>query len=321
MTEQKTNKDRLLVVAGPTASGKTSLAVALAQCLSGEVVSADSMQVYRELFIGTARPTEQEMAGIPHHLLGFLPLTERYSVARYAADARAAIAAIHARGRQPILCGGTGLYIQAVTENLAFSEETGDETLEIRVRLQAQLAQAGGEAMLQKLMGVDPETAARLHPNDHGRIVRALEVFEQTGVPMSEWIRRSRAMPPPYDTGMVVLNFRDRAALYARIDRRVDEMLRQGLLEEAQEVLRSPYAPTAMQAIGYKELAPYFAGERSLDEAVARLKQETRRYAKRQLSWFRRVEGAHMLYVDEYAGLDRLVEAACDRLTKGEMCK
>lgn len=318
MTEQNTKTKRLIVVAGPTASGKTSLAVALAKRLCGEVVSADSMQVYRDLQIGTARPTDEEMAGVPHHLLGFLPLTERYSVARYAVDARAAIADVHARGRQPILCGGTGLYIQAVTENLAFSEETGDETLELRARLQAQMTELGGAAMLQQLAEIDPETAARLHPNDHGRIVRALEVFEQTGVPMSEWIRRSRALPPPYDTAMLVLNFRDRAALYARIDRRVDEMLRQGLLEEAEQVLRSPYAPTAMQAIGYKELAPYFAGERSLDEAVACLKQETRRYAKRQLSWFRRVAGAQMLYIDDYSAFDDLLNAAEQTLTKEE---
>lgn len=309
MTESST-KRRLLVVAGATASGKTALAVALAQRLCGEVVSADSMQVYRDLSIGTARPTEEEMGGVPHHLVGFLPLSERYSVARYAADARAVLEEVYARGRQPILCGGTGLYIQAVTENLAFSEEAGDETLALRARLREELARVGGAEMLRRLASVDPATAARLHPNDGGRIVRALEVYECTGVPMSEWVRRSKAAPPPYDTCMIVLNFRDRAALYARIDRRVDEMLRQGLLDEAREVLQSPAAPTAMQAIGYKELAPYFAGERTLDEAVENLKRETRRYAKRQLSWFRRIEHARTLYVDDYPTADRLIEAA-----------
>lgn len=304
------NTPRLLVVAGPTASGKTALAIALAAHLHGEVVSADSMQVYREPCIGTARPSVEEMAGVPHHLLGFLPLSERYSVARYAADARRVLAEIAARGHQPILCGGTGLYIQAVTENLAFSEQTGDETLALRARLQEEFAMRGGEALLARLAAVDPATAARLHPNDRGRIVRALEVFEQTGVTMSEWIRRSKATPPPYDTCMLTLHFRDRDALYARIDRRVDVMLQQGLLEEAQRILRSPDAPTAMQAIGYKELAPFFAGDVTLDEAVERLKQETRRYAKRQLSWFRRVEGAHPLYVDDYADGEALLQAA-----------
>lgn len=309
MTQQNNNR-RLLVMAGPTASGKTALSVALAQRLSGEVVSADSMQVYRDLFIGTARPSDEEMAGVPHHLIGFLPLSERYSVARYAAEARAVLEDIYARGRQPLLCGGTGLYIQAVTENLAFSEEAGEETLALRERLRAEWESIGGEVLLARLSAVDPDIAARLHPHDGGRIVRALEVYEQTGVPMSEWVRRSKAIPPPYDTCMIVLNFRDRAALYARIDRRVDKMLRQGLLEEAEQVLCLPSAPTAMQAIGYKELAPYFAGERSLAEAVECLKRETRRYAKRQLSWFRRVAGAHMLYVDDYASVHEVVEAA-----------
>lgn len=301
---------RLSVIAGPTASGKTSLAIALASRLNGEVVSADSMQVYADLQIGTARPTTEEMRGIPHHLIGFLPLTERYSVARYAADARAVIDRLLAKGKKPILCGGTGLYIQAVTENLTFSEESGDESLDLRRRLQEECAALGGEAMRERLHTYDPETAAKLHPNDHGRIIRALEVVITTGVPMSEWVRRSRAVPPPYDTRMVVLDFRDRGVLYDRINRRVDSMLEQGLLVEAEEVLRSPNAPTAMQAIGYKELAPYFARDCSLEQAVENLKRETRRYAKRQLSWFRRIQTAHTLYVDEYSDAASLVAAA-----------
>ena len=295
---------KLIVIAGPTASGKTALSVGLAKHLGGEVISADSMQVYRDLQIGTARPTEEEMAGVPHHLVGTTPLSVRYSVAQYAADAKAAIAGVVARGRQPILCGGTGLYIQAVTENLAFSEEAGDETLSCRARLREQLGQVGGEEMLRRLALVDAETAGRLHPNDHGRILRALEVYELTGVTMSEWNRRSRAVPPPYDTRTIVLNFRDRAVLYDRIDRRVDGMLSAGLLEEAESVLASPDAPTAMQAIGYKELAPYFAGACSLEAAVENLKRETRRYAKRQLSWFRRYGDEAMVYVDDYGDPD-----------------
>lgn len=306
---------RLSVIAGPTASGKTALAIALAKRLNGEIVSADSMQVYRDLMIGTARPTVEEMDGVPHHLIGFLPLTERYSVAHYAADAKAAIDRLHADGCHPILCGGTGLYIQAVTENLTFSEESGDESLLLRQQLQKEYAALGGEVMKQRLAQYDPETAARLHPNDQGRIVRALEVAILTGVPMSEWIRRSRLEPPPYDTHMIVLDFRDREVLYGRINRRVDIMLAQGLLKEAEDVLRSPYAPTAMQAIGYKELAPYFEGTVSLEEAVDNLKRETRRYAKRQLSWFRRLKTAHTLYVDEYDDKDAVVQAAYNLLT------
>ncbi len=305
---------RLSVIAGPTASGKTALAIALAKRLNGEIVSADSMQVYEDLMIGTARPTAEEMDGVPHHLIGCLPLTERYSVARYAADSKAAIDRLQSDGKHPILCGGTGLYIQAVTENLAFSEEGGDESLALRKQLQNEYKALGGETMRDRLAEYDPETAAKLHPNDQGRIVRALEVALLTGVPMSEWIRRSRLEPPPYDTRMIVLDFRDRAVLYDRINRRVDIMLKQGLLEEASTVLQSPYAPTAMQAIGYKELAPYFAGALTLAEATENLKRETRRYAKRQLSWFRRIETAHTLFVDDYSDKVSLVEAAVNIL-------
>ncbi|MBE6757363.1 MAG: tRNA (adenosine(37)-N6)-dimethylallyltransferase MiaA [Ruminococcaceae bacterium] len=307
---------RLSVIAGPTASGKTALAVAVASRLNGEVVSADSMQVYADLQIGTARPSEEEMQGVLHHLIGFLPLTERYSVARYAADARAAIDRIQSEGKHPILCGGTGLYIQAVTENLAFSEESGDESLALRHRLQEECAALGGEVMRERLRAYDPETAEKLHPNDHGRIIRALEVVLSTGVPMSEWVRRSREIPPPYDTRMVVLDFRERRVLYDRIDRRVDIMLEQGLLAEAERVLCSPNAPTAMQAIGYKELAPYFSGVCSLEQAVENLKRETRRYAKRQLSWFRRIQTAHTIYVDDYDDAAKLTAAAEDILRK-----
>ncbi|MBO5798052.1 MAG: tRNA (adenosine(37)-N6)-dimethylallyltransferase MiaA, partial [Clostridia bacterium] len=204
--------------------------------------------------------------------------------------------------------------IQAVTENLAFSEEAGDETLALRQQLRDELEKIGGEGMLRQLAELDPETAARLHQNDHGRIIRALEVVRSTGVPMSEWVRRSKATPPPYNTRMLVLNVRDRAVLYNRIDRRVDIMLADGLLEEAERVLASPEAPTAMQAIGYKELAPYFAGECSLEQAVENLKRETRRYVKRQLSWFRRIEGATHLYIDDYETPAALIAAAVDIL-------
>ena len=298
---------RLLTVAGPTASGKTALAVALAKALGGEVISADSMQVYAEPFIGTARPSEEEMAGIPHHLLGFLPLTEEYSVARYAADAKAAIAAVKARGNRPILCGGTGLYIQAVTENLTFSPEDSHDAC--RTRLKARAAAEGSAALLEELRVIDPETAARLHQNDENRIIRALEVYETTGRTMTEQRRLSRLQPPPYDHTLLFLDFRDRAVLYDRIDRRVDRMLKEGLVEEAHRLLSAPTAATAMQAIGYKELAPYFEGTLTFEEAVANLKQATRRYAKRQLSWFRRLPSV-TLYVDDYATAADLAAAA-----------
>lgn len=305
------SKQPLMVVAGPTASGKTGLAATVAKRLSGEVISADSMQIYRELRIGTARPTQEEMDGVPHHLLGFLPLTERYSVARYVQDAHAAIAAVAKRKNLPILCGGTGLYIQSVITNTTFSAQ-GD-TSSARARLRREAKEKGGGALLERLRACDPETAGRLHPNDIGRIVRALEVYETTGVTMSEQIRLSREAPTPYKTCLLVLDFHDRQTLYDRINRRVDAMLEAGLLDEAKTVLQTEQAPTAMQAIGYKELAPYFAGERSLEEAVENLKRETRRYAKRQLSWFRRMTDAYFLYVDDYQSDAALAEAAVSR--------
>lgn len=302
----------LAVVAGPTASGKTALAVELAKRLNGEVVSADSMQVYELLRIGTARPTEEEMGGVPHHLLGFLPLSVPYSVAQYSADAHAVMAQVEARGRLPILCGGTGLYIQAVTENLVFSEQAGDPDL--RAALRERASREGGAVLLEELRRVDPVTAARLHPHDIGRIVRALEVYAVTGRTLTEQNRLSREGGPLYQTAGILLDFRDRQVLYDRINRRVDRMLEQGLLQEAEQVLSSEQAPTAMQAIGYKELAPYFRGEISLPEAVEKLKRETRRYAKRQLSWFRRMP-LQTLYVDDMPDGRGLTEQAEQAVT------
>ena len=298
----------LLALAGPTASGKTSLSVALGKRFSAEVVCADSMQIYAGLSIGTARPTEEETDGVPHHLFGFVPPERAYSVAQYAADARRVIDEVHSRGGLPLLCGGTGLYLEAVLHNLQYADEP--ENSDVRDRLKAEAAQMGNEAMLERLRAVDPETAARLHPNDQGRILRALEVFEVTGVTIAEQQRRSRAVPSPYKSKLLVLDYRDRQTLYDRINRRVDLMLEAGLADEAKAFLSAGHAPTAMQAIGYKELIPWLSGEKSLTEAAEDLKQSTRRYAKRQLSWFRRMEDAEFLFADDYASADALADAA-----------
>ncbi len=305
----------LPVIAGPTASGKTGLAVELAKRLDGEVISADSMQIYQGLRIGTARPTEEEMQGVPHHLQGVVPLTQGYSVAQYAEDAHRTIAEVHARSKLPILCGGTGLYIDAVVDNLSFQGEGGDPA--IRERLRCRAEQEGAESLLEELRRVDEPTASRLHPNNLGRIIRALELYETTGLTISEQNRQSRCVPSPYRPCFILLDCRDREVLYSRINRRVDAMLRGGLVKEARQALAAPTAPTALQAIGYKELAPYFSGERSLQEAVELLKQSTRRYAKRQLSWFHRRSDAHRLYIDEYTTVDGLAEDAV-RLIEGE---
>lgn len=294
----KTEKIPLIAVVGPTASGKTSLAIHLAKAFHGEVISADSMQIYREMSIGTARPSVEEMEGIPHHLIGFCSISETFHVAKYAEMARKTIEEVNARHHVPILCGGTGLYIQSVVDRLHFSDEQQDECLRRELQLRAQ--KEGGEALLRELAVFDSETAAKLHPNNVGRIIRAIEIYQKTGVTMSEQIRLSRKQESDYQLFMLGITYRERQKLYARIEQRVDKMLEKGLIEEARDVLSQKSGKTAFQAIGYKELAPYLRGEIALDEAVSRIKQETRRYAKRQLTWFRRDERIHWIFADDF---------------------
>lgn len=286
----------LVVVAGPTASGKTALAVELCRRFDGEVISADSMQVYDGLRVGTARPTEDEQQGIPHHLMGFLPPEASYSVARYAAAAHEVIRDVHRRGKLPVLCGGTGLYIQAVVDNLHYEEQPADRA--VREALNRRAEREGTAVLLAELAAVDPTAAARLHPHDRGRIVRALEIYLTTGRTITRQNEESRRQPSPYRVCGMRLDFCDRAILYDRIDRRVTLMLEQGLLEEARWLRSQPQADTIRQAIGYKELEPYFQGECSLEAAADAIRQGSRRYAKRQLSWFRREPWLIPLYVD-----------------------
>lgn len=286
----------LAAVVGPTASGKTALAVALAQRLDGEIVSADSMQIYREMNIATAKPTVEERKNIPHHLLDFLPPENSYSVADYVAHARTVIADIHARGKLPILCGGTGLYYTSLADNVQFFDEKYDEKL--RDELNRRYAEEGGESLLTELRTFDPETADRLHPSDNKRIIRAIEVYRSTGETMNERLARSKQKPSPYHLAVVGLNYADRSVLYNRINRRVDIMLDMGLLEEARSFYAGKFGKTAAAAIGYKELKPYLDGIISLEEAVDKLKQETRRYAKRQLTWFRKDERIFWIEAD-----------------------
>lgn len=294
------------IIAGPTASGKTALAIEIAKALDGEVVCADSMQIYADIAIGTARPTPEEEAQAPHHLTGFLPLQEKYSVARYMEDANRVFEEILYRGHTPVMCGGTGLYIQSFMENRQFLPQAPDENLrrELTERAEAE----GGAALLRELAAVDPQTAAKLHENDIHRIVRALEVYHTDGMTIGQQDALSKTVPSPYTPCLFVLNFRDRQTLYDRIDRRVTVMRENGLLEEAKTVLATAPNATATQAIGYKELAPYFDGSVSLEEALDGLRQQTRRYAKRQLSWFRRMPEARMLWVDEYENPALLVQ-------------
>ncbi len=295
------------IIAGPTASGKTALAVRLADAIGGEVVSADSMQIYDGVSVGTARPTVEEMEGVPHHLLGFLPLQAKYSVAQYLEDAHRVFADVYERGATPVLCGGTGLYIQSFMENRQLFEESPNPQL--RAEYMRMAEEQGAEVLLQRLQEIDPNTAERLHHNDLHRIIRALEVYDTTGRTISEQTALSLSVPSPYEPCLFVLDFHDRQKLYERINRRVDVMLAHGLLEEAERILRTDPDATVTQAIGYKEFAAFFEGRISLEEAADKLRQQTRRYAKRQLSWFHRMTSAHTLWVDDYDSTEELAAA------------
>ncbi len=286
----------LLAIVGPTASGKTKLAVDLALQYNGEVVSADSMQIYRTMNIGTAKPDLLERQGIPHHLIDICEPGDSFSVANYKRAAEEAIEKIYRRGKLPILAGGTGLYIDAILNHIDFSEITSDPN--IRKKLEERAAAEGKEALLEELKQVDPALGAKLHPNNLGRVMRALEVYYTTGIPMSEHQKNSRLIPSPYHSCIIGLNYSDRSLLYDRINRRVDMMLEQGLLEEAKLLRESSPSPTAYQAIGYKELEDYFNGLRTLTECTEHIKQESRRYAKRQLTWFRRNKEIHWIFPD-----------------------
>ena len=290
---------KVVCIVGPTGCGKTGLGVALAERLGGEVVSCDSMQLYRGMVIGTAAPTEAETRGVPHHMVGVIDPREDSSVARYAADAAECVDGILARGKLPILVGGTGLYIDSLISGRDFAANDGDEKL--REELLAEYDRVGGEEMLRRLREFDPERAAKLPAGDKRRIVRAIEIYKLTGMTITKHDARTRAMPPRYDAAQIILGYADRAALYARIDRRVDEMVAEGLFEEVQGLLDSGLSEqcTAMQAIGYKEPAMALRGEISRGEAVELIKLGSRRYAKRQMTWFRRTKNALRIDWDE----------------------
>lgn len=308
----------LIAVAGPTASGKTSLAVELCIRLGGEVVSADSMQIYRGMDIATAKPTTEEMRGVPHHLVDFLDIGSEFSVADYVAAAHEAIGDISNRGKLPVVCGGTGLYIDSLIENIRFEKTVSSTPL--RAELKKLAEEKGGGHLLEMLRNIDPETASRLHENNLNRIIRALEVYKTTGETMSEQIKNSRSEESPYNACVLGLDYKDRQVLYERIGRRVDMMLEAGLLEEAERVISDPRLKTARQAIGHKELAPYFEGTAPLEECIENLKQATRRYAKRQLTWFRRNKSIHWLYPDEAESFEALADSAegiCREFLKG----
>jgi tRNA dimethylallyltransferase len=304
------SKDRinLLVLLGPTAVGKTNISQRLAQQYDCEIISADSMQVYRHMDIGTAKASQAELKQIPHHLINICEPDQSFSVSDYQLLATEAIKDIHQRGKLPFIVGGTGLYIQSVCYEYEFTEGGADEAFRLEQRQYAE--QYGGEALLEKLRSVDPETAGRLHANDQRRVIRALEVIHLTGITMAEQMRLQKRTTP-YNLVLIGLNM-DRAQLYARIEQRIDLMLEQGLVDEVRQLMNRGFTEnmTSMQGLGYKEIVAYLLGRISYDEAVYLLKRDTRHYAKRQLSWFRRMEHIHWLDLSDsnnfYDNLNRI---------------
>ena len=308
-------ENRLICICGPTASGKTALSVALAKQLHTEIISADSMQIYRGMNIGTAKPTAAERQGVPHHLLDICAPGEAFSVARYVELADAAAQDVLSRGMIPIVAGGTGLYMDALIECSTFS---GDETdLSVREKYQRMAAEQGNEAVHACLAKVDPEGAERLHPNNLKRVIRALEVYEQTGMTIDAFNRLHKRPAPKYAALKIGICPAERQTLYDRIDRRVDQMLADGLLEETKRLLDSgALAGTAAQAIGYKELLGYLQGDAPLADCVALLKERSRNYAKRQLTWLKRDDNIHWIYYNNGEELPAILQEATEYLQK-----
>ncbi len=310
-------KNNIIAVAGPTASGKTALAARLALEIGGEVISNDSMQIYQGMEIGCATPTESEMLGVPHHLLSFLSPTEDFSCADYGELAKAKAEEVIGRGKIPVFCGGTGLYLDSVITVGSLGD--GEKNEALRERLTLLVEAEGPEAVHAKLRAVDPEAADAIHPNNVRRVIRAIEIFETTGVTKTEWDRRSREVEPPFRAKIIVLDFLSRELLYERIEKRVDLMLEAGLESEARALFDAGLlleTSPAYQAIGYKELIPYLQGSEDINAAADRIKQATRRYAKRQMTWFRRYKDAIVIHPDDGEGLRNFEDIVAEALEK-----
>lgn len=300
-------KTKIICVVGATASGKTDLSVKLAKTVDGEIISADSMQVYKNMPIATAVATKEEQDGVPHHLVEFLNTDETFSVADYVELAKSKIAEITSRGRVPIVAGGTGLFVDSLVKNISFSEVGSN------AEIRTELAEKSNEELYEKLLKLDPNAAVDIHPNNRKRVIRALELC-MSGTSKTEQNENSLLCDSPYDALYIGIGYKDRQKLYDRINKRVDLMLEAGLENEARQML-GKQGLTARQAIGHKELQPYIDGKITLDEAAENLKRETRRYAKRQLTWFRRNENINWLYADEMSK-DELVKKAVELVRK-----
>ena len=306
-------KQPLIILTGPTAVGKTSLSIRLAKAVDGEIISADSMQIYKHMDIGSAKVTKEEMDGVPHHLIDLLEPWEECNVVTFQQLAKTALEEIASRGRVPIVAGGTGFYIQALLYDIDFKDN--EEGGAIRRELEAEAEEKGGAYLHGLLEEVDPESARAIHPNNLKRVIRALEYYRQTGETISAHNEEERKKESPYEFFYYVLNT-DRQVLYDRIDRRVDEMVDHGLLEEARWLLGQdlPRDCTALQAIGYKELGAYLRGEAALEQAVEEVKLRSRQYAKRQLTWLRRNGEIHWIFWDKVLDFDKALQEATEIL-------
>ena len=292
------DKKKIIVICGPTASGQTGLSLLLANRFNGDLISAESMQVYRKLDVGTAKATAEEQAAAPHHLVDILDPDQPYNVQQFAEMASQAIEDISSRGKLPIIVGGTGLYIESLINGIKFSDQPDNSA--IKAQLQQELTENGKEYMYNILESIDPEYAKTVHPNNTVRVLRAIEIFRLTGHNMSWQLENSKPEEKPYDTLLIGLNFADRAGLYDNINYRVDLMMDQGILDEAKYVYENKdNFKTCVSAIGYKEFFPFFQGESTLSECVDKLKQASRNYAKRQLTWFNRMKEIKWLYIDK----------------------
>lgn len=301
-------KKKIIVIVGPTASGKTALGVHIAEKFNGEVVSADSMQIYKGMDIATAKPTDSEMRGIPHHLIGFVDPAVKYSVSSFCKDAAGAVNDIISRNKIPVMVGGTGLYIDSFITSTEFLEDASSE--DIREQLKTELDERGIDDMYTELAAIDPECVTAIHKNNTVRVLRALEVYRATGKTITEQKKLSHLNESEYEPLFIGIGFKNREVLYERINNRVDLMLEKGLLDEAKQFFTEFHSCTAVNAIGYKELKPFIDGVASLFDCVETLKRETRKYAKRQLTWFRRNSDINWLYLDEYKNIGAFFKAA-----------
>ncbi len=300
-------REKIAAIVGPTAVGKTKLSLRVAEDLEGEIISADSMQIYKKMDIGTAKPSPKEQARVPHHLIDFVDPAEEFSVAQFQERADEIIPKISERGKLPMLVGGTGLYVKALLEGFMFPEMEKD--WDLRERLEQEAEEKGTEYLHNKLKEIDPQRAEEVHPNDVQRVVRAIEVYQQTGKTFTHFKQQAQARPPRYQAVKIGLR-REREELYERINQRVDQMIDEGLVEEVKELYQADYDRDliAMQGLGYKELIDYLTGEYDLEEAIRLIKRDTRHFAKRQLTWFKRDDSIHWFDVSEYKIEDLVAE-------------